>query len=239
MLANPLSLSNSVETSAADAIRSALPFKDLPDQVIAALAEASSVRNYAAGETVFAMGQFDGSEFLIVRSGKVKAAHSDRNSGAMLIEELSSGAIFGLPSAVLGDEERQTAGVSLTAERDSEVVAVDSEILREIASQRPTVARNLMIYFAKRLLGGARAAGEELPERRVYAALAAYIERDAVAGDWRIPKMPKHRELADRADVEEAEAASAVAKLIQSGIARRNYPGLIIDDMAQLNRLSR
>ena len=36
-----------------------------------------------------------------------------------------------------------------------------------------------------------------------------------------------------------AVAASAVAKLIQSGVARRDYPGLIIDDMAQLNRLAR
>jgi CRP-like cAMP-binding protein len=132
-----------------------------------------------------------------------------------------------------------TAGVSITAERDSVIVAVDSLVLRETAAQRPSLTRNLMEYFARRLLRGATPTDEGSHERRVYAALSSYIERDAVSAEWRIPRMPKHRELAERADVDEADAASAVARLIQSGVARRDYPGLIIDDISQLNRLAR
>ena len=50
--------------------------------------------------------------------------------------------------------------------------------------------------------------------------------------------MPKHRELAERAGVEEAEAASAVAALIQDGVARRDYPALVINDIRRLSDLA-
>src|SRR3990167_5715375 len=80
--------------AAASAIAQAAPFRDLPEPVVSSLAEASSVRTYSAGETVFAMGQFDGSEFMIVRSGKLQIAHADPNSGSMLIEHVGGGGGF-------------------------------------------------------------------------------------------------------------------------------------------------
>ena len=80
---------------------------------------------------------------------------------------------------------------------------------------------------------------ESSPERRIFAALLEYVERDAVNGDWRISRMPKHRELAEKAGVDEAATAGAIAQLIQDGVARRDYPGLVIEDMAQLSRLTR
>lgn len=239
MLTNPIINSPDEDAVAAAALAAAGPFKDLPDQVIAQLAEAGSLRRYGAGETVFAMGQFDGSEFLIVQSGKLKIAFSDARTGAMLFEYVGEGDVFGLAFAVLGEEQRGTGGISITAECDCEILAADALTLRQVASQRPSLTRNLMLYFARKLLGEDRISEESSPERRVYAHLATLVERDAVTSEWRISKMPKHRELADRAGVEEAEAANAVARLIQSGAARRNYPGLVIDDLAQLNRLAR
>ncbi|MFZ5618417.1 MAG: Crp/Fnr family transcriptional regulator [Pseudomonadota bacterium] len=240
MLPRPEQRPSPIRSPEAEAISSTQPFHDISGEAVAALAEAASVKSYAAGATVFAMGQYDGSEFLIVRSGRLKVSHADAKTGAMLFENVQAGEMFGLAIAAAGGDAARLAGVSLSAERDSEIVAVDAEVLRDLAGTRPSLARNLMLYFARQLSGEARPAAEESsPERRVYAALAAYVERDAVNADWRIPRMPKHRELADRADVEETHAASAVAKLIQSGVARRNYPGLIIDDIAQLNRLAR
>ncbi len=239
MLANPLSGAEPALSPVASAIAAADPFHDLPDQVISALAEAASLRTYAAGETIFAMGQYDGTEFLIVRTGKIKTSYADPKTGAMLFEETPTGEILGLAIAATGGDASRAGGMSLTAERESEIVAVDAQAFREIVAQRPSLTRNLMLYFARRLSGETNAGAEETsPERRVYAALAGYVERDAVNAEWRISRMPKHRELADRADVDEAEAANAVAKLIQSGVARRNYPGLVIDDIAQLNRLA-
>ena len=59
-----------------------------------------------------------------------------------------------------------------------------------------------------------------------------------MSGGFCIKRMPKHRELADEAGVEESFAANAVATLIQEGVARREYPGLLIDDMSRLNQLA-
>jgi len=239
MLANLQKSVDADVAAAAETILRAPPFRDLPDQVISSLAEASNLRSYSAGETVFAMGQFDGSEFLIVRSGKLQAAHADQKNGSMLIEHVLEGDVFGLAFAVIGEEMRAPAGVSLAAESECEIVAIDASALRLIVAQRPTLTRNMMLYFARKSLGAERLSEEGSPERRVFAVLSAIAERDAVTSEWQISRMPKHRELADQASVEEADAANAVAKLIQTGIARRNYPGLIIDDMAQLGRLAR
>lgn len=240
MSSTPLPCEPSRQSPEAEAIASAAPFNELPTPIIEALAEASDLRRYAAGETIFAMGQYDGSEFLVVQAGRIKVSHADPNSGAMLFEDVPAGEIFGLATAASGGDAARLAGLSLTAERDSLVVAVDAAALRELARERPTFARCLMLHFARRLSGDPRAAAEESsPERRIYATLSGLIERDAVSGEWRIRKMPKHRELADRADVDETAAANAVARLIQSGIARRDYPGLVIDDIDELNRLAR
>ncbi len=225
---------------AAETIMGAAPFSDLPGQVVGILADAASRRPYTAGETILAMGQFDGSEFLIVESGRIKVSQADPKTGAMIFESVGAGEAYGLAFALVGADQSRLAGISIAADRDSVIVAVDAETLRNIARERPSLTRNLMLHFARRLAGDNKEAAEETtPERRVYAALSSYIERDAVSAEWRIVRMPKHRELADRANVDEADAASAVAKLIQSGVARRNYPGLVIDDIAQLNRLAR
>lgn len=239
MPANSLPAIEAEEMSAADAIKAAAPFKDLPQPVVASLVEASNIRRYLAGETVYSMGQFDGSEFLIVLSGGLKVANADAKTGSMLFEHVPAGEIFGLALAVLGESQKTPTGVSLTAERDCVIVAVDSEALRQVATQRPSLTRTLMLYFARKLLGDQRSLDEGSPERRVYSVLTTLIERDAITAEWKIGRMPKHRELADRAGVEETDAANAVAKLIQSGVARRNYPGLVIADMTQLNRLSK
>ena len=157
----------------------------------------------------------------------------------MVIERLNPGQVFGLAAAVAAAEDSAGA-VTMTAEEDTSLVAIDAAAFRELVAQRPTLTRALMQHFARALSGAplASVAADLSPERRVFAALLEFIERDAVRGDWRIPKMPKHRELAERADVEESIAAAAVAQLIQDNIARRDYPGLVIENMTQLNRLA-
>lgn len=235
----PLSSTDDLTPDPAALIESAEPFLGAPESAIAALSATGEFKSYAAGETIFAMGQYDGSEFLVVRSGKVRATYADPSSGAMLFEDAGPGEVFGLAIAISGSEGSRAASMSLAAERSTEILAVDSESLRLLVQETPALAKNLMSYFARKLSGVSSQQEDASPERRVYAALLSFVQRDAVAAEWRIPKMPKHKELAQSADVDEAEAAAAVAKLIQSGVARRDYPGVVIEDMASLNRLAR
>lgn len=223
-----------------EALAAAPPFADLPRPVIKAVCEAAERRAYRAGETVYSPGQFDGGEFLLVVRGRLKAAFAHPETGAMVIEDIGSGGFFGFAEAAAGGDNLEAALLTLTAETDSDAVAFDAAAFRAIAARRPVLARCLMQFFAQSLV---RARGQGAPselsaERRVFAALMDYVERDAVSGAWRVVRMPKHRELGEKAGANETATASAIARLIQDGIARRDYPGLVIDDISRLSRLA-
>ncbi|MEQ1932096.1 MAG: Crp/Fnr family transcriptional regulator [Parvularculaceae bacterium] len=220
-------------------IRRAPIFTELPQSVLDALSEISTRKSYRQGEPVFALGQFDGAEFYFVAAGRLKAAVADA-AGAMLFEDILAGQFFALAEAVAGFENSRAEKTTLTAEEDSEVLSLDAAAFAAIVTQRPSLTRNLMLHFARALATGAMTAApaEATAERRVFAALMRYVERDAVKGDWRIPRMPKHREIAEASGVDESSAAAAIALLIQEGVARREYPGLVIDDIARFGRFA-
>jgi len=215
-------------------------FGDLPPSIIQSISEISGVRRFGAGETIFSPGQFDGAELLYVASGCLRAVRADPASGSMVVELIAPGGCFALVLAVLSADVAQFSSLTLSTEAASEVVFIDADAFRALVAQRPLLARCLLMHFALASIATGEASAEEAaPDRRVFAAIAALVRRDAATSVWRIEKMPKHRDLADLAKVGESDAASAVARLISSGVARRDYPGLVIDDMVQLNRLAR
>lgn len=220
-------------------LATAPPFADLPQPVLKAIGEVSIERAFTAGETIVSLGQYDGGEFYFVLRGKLKAAFADETTRAMLIEEVPQGRFFGLADAVADAAAGAAERLTLTAESDSAVISIESGPFRSIVAQRPSLTRALMHYFARSLSAyGFKEAAGESPVRRVFAVLMEHVERDAVTGEWRIARMPKHRELAERAGTDETVAATAVAQLIQEGVASRDYPGLIITDMAEFSRLA-
>ncbi len=219
----------------------ALPlFRDLSAKILSAIRENIDVRCYEAGQTVYTLGQFDGSEFFVVISGGMKVSIIEPETGAMLIEEIGEGAIFAMELAFGSAASDAFQQVSVMAEDDLEVMAIEAEPFFLLASQRPSLMRNIAAHFAGELAARRfrNMAAEAAPEQRVLTVLLQYVERDAISGHWRVPLMPKHRALAEEAGVEEAASAAAVAMLIQEGIARRDYPGLIIDDMSRLNEFA-
>ena len=235
-----------VETvSAADGLVEMLakisPFQDLPAAVLSLLCDHSERRSYGAGQTVFSLGQYDGAEFLVVLAGALRVSAVDGETGAMIIENVRESGVFGLEIALADPDPILFQQISVTAEKDCDLIAVDAAEFKSLAAGRPSLMRNIAIYLSEMLViqrfrvGAAQAA----PEQRIYAALLECIVRDPLSGAWRIERMPKHRELADRAGADEAAAAAAVAALIQEGVAQRDYPGLVVNDMARLNQLAR
>jgi CRP-like cAMP-binding protein len=239
MSATPLAVA-SEETDFSERLAASPLFEDLPRPVLKAICETAERRRYAAGETVYSPGQYEGGEFLLVSEGRLKATFADSGASAMLIEEIGPGNFFCLAVEMSGDSDQPTEGLTLAVETDSEIIAFNTEAFRAVASRRPLLMRNLMLHFAReiRRAGSQPAAAELSAERRVFAALLGYVERDAVSGEWRVARMPKHRELGEKAGADEAATANAIARLIQDGIARREYPGLVIDDISGLNRLA-
>lgn len=215
-------------------------FQDVAHAAVKAAAECSELRRYASGQTVYSMGQYDGSEFFVVLSGRMRVSLADIETGSMIIEEFSAGQVFALELVFGGVEQDIVQKISITAEDNLALAAIDIEVFKGIAASRPTLMRNIAAHLANDLAARRfkNTTLETAPEQRVFAALLKFVERDRESGEWRVPRMPKHRELADEAGVEEAVTASAVAMLIQEGVARRDYPGLLINDMGRLNQLA-
>ena len=224
----------------AETLASMPPFQDLPAAVSSSLYDNSDKRYYAKGQTVYSLGQYDGGEFFIVLTGRLRVTLVDAETGAMMIEEFEPNSIFGLENALVEDGAELCQRLAVTAEEDSQLIAVEAASFKTLANGRPTLMRNIAAYFADTLcnLRFKSPAVEQPAEKHIYAALLDYIERDATTGQWRIPKMPKHRELAQQAGADETTAAEAVAALIQDKIAIRDYPGLIVININELKKLA-
>lgn len=238
MTATPLLIKGPVDVDIMQALAAAAPFKGLSSAVLKAIADIAETRRYATGETVFAPDQQEADEILFVISGQVRASSGDPHSGAVFVEEIGEGGFLGLAEAVLGSRSAFLQGLTVEAGADTDLAVLGAEEFRTLVAQRPSLTRSLMLYFADIAArsGDEEQVGSSL--RRVLSALMEYIERDPISGEWRVPRMPKHRELAEKAGAAETDAANAVARLIQEGVARREYPGLIIDNMTLFNQMA-
>ncbi|WP_425410886.1 Crp/Fnr family transcriptional regulator [Hyphococcus sp.] len=230
----------STEINELQLLGSIAPFRGLPDAVLSLLYEHSERRAYSAGQTVFSLGQYDGAEFVVVLDGALRISIADGGSGAMTIDDVNAGQAFGLEFAMAEPDPAGFQQLGATAAVDCDLIFIDAAEFKSLAGGRPSLMRNIAIYLAGQLSESKMRtdAAQAAPMQRVYVALLKSIERDALTGQWKINRMPKHRELADQAGVDESIAAGAVASLIQDGVAQREYPGLIINDMGQLNRLA-
>ena len=159
----------------------------------------------------------------------------------MMIDNIGEKGVFGLEIALADVAPDLFQQIAVNAESDCDLIVLDAAEFKSLAANRPSLMRNIAVYLSELLVAQRFRAltPQTAPEQRIYAALLECVSRDPISGLWRIEKMPKHRELADRADVDEAAAAAAVATLIQEGVAQREYPGLIVNDMARLNQLAR
>ena len=215
-------------------------FEDLPVAALEEFAVAGIRRDVGAGETVFTMNQYDGEELHCILKGEAQLTGVAAETGELAVEDLAAGDIVGL-EFVLGNREEQAYQTGLVATSDLRIFTIDSEVVRQAVKKKPAVARAFLGSFARQLLRSrtARDLPKADPQQRIIAALFDMVERDkADASVWRIAAMPKHRELGEIAGATEVEAAEAVARLISEGIARRDYPGLVIADYNKLHALA-
>ena len=215
-------------------------FRDLPEAVYKQLYENSDSRDYEGGHTVFSLGQYDGSEFFVLASGAMRITAIDPQSGAMHVEELQAPTIFGLDAILTERPVEEFQQLAVTADTDITLIAIDAAAFRELTVNRPTLMRSVAQYLANMLVSLRYSLKEVIanPEQRICKALLDLIERTPDQKKWQIAKMPKHRDLAEMADVDEVETAEVVATLIKEGVAKREYPGLLIEDIGKLRHLA-
>ncbi|MEO1014728.1 MAG: Crp/Fnr family transcriptional regulator [Pseudomonadota bacterium] len=221
------------------ALRHVDAFANASDPILLRVVQATSYRKYRDGETISSSGQYDGSEFFVVISGAITSARLDAVSGSMIVERYDAGEEYGIAAAIADKVDAEDANATLCADGETEIAVVDADAFRGILKNDDQLARDLLNYVAKRVVGGGLKAvtPESSGRQRIHEALMKLAE--GADGRWRIPRMPKHRELAERAQVDEALAAETVARLIANGVVARDYPGLVIEDIEELRRLAK
>ena len=213
-----------------DALFAAWPEMDgLPPASRAALEGLGRRVVFSATDTVFTMGQEDGSVLFLIEKGSGRLTRADGERGDIAVEEIRAGDVVGLPGFAREDETLATCALQATDALS--LVEVDAHRLRGAAEADGLLALALLRTLARQ---GARARTGEDPRTRVFRHLLTLVRQNE--GGRSIPEMPRHAALAEAAGVTDVEAAGAVADLIAQGIARRAYPGLEVLDSDRLHR---
>ena len=128
-------------------------FAGLTEYDLAAVAEVSVSRRYAAGEVVFREGD-EGDTCYIVRSGLARAVRQHSDGRSITLSHFSAGDIFG-ELAMFGGEPR-SATVDVIEE--TEVIAVPGREMQRLIREHPEISVKLIAALAQRL----RATNERL-----------------------------------------------------------------------------
>lgn len=197
-----------------------------------AMAGGAQSFHYKEGDTIIGAGYFDGQQMYGLLSGRARLVRPASRDGDFNVIEIQAGDVIGLAETLAFTEPR-SGQLSVTALTDTEVVTIDGTTFRGLLNSFPEMTQAFLRYSAQQWLALAQApVNAEKQDRRVYQHLLSLVRRE---GDqFVISEMPRHSVLAERCGVTDRDAAAAVAALIDGAIARREYPGLIIEDMAAL-----
>lgn len=207
---------------ALDALKASKPLAAVPEAALLRLAEQGVRHDLAGGEGL----EIDGDAAVLAVTGRVRVIEGGR------FHDVEPGQILFFDEIVAGRGAPAAAGTALEAAAIIVLPAAAVEEMLTGAAAGAAVAR----YFARRLTAGGAAASS--PSHRLYGQLVMIARPNGGDGNWRIAKMPRHRELAREAGLSEEAAADAIAHLISTGVARRNYPGLDILNYDALRRLA-
>jgi CRP-like cAMP-binding protein len=228
----------------AQSLRGARILTDLAPRELALLAAECTWRTYARNEIILSAGQGVHCGVMFVVRGSVRLARPIGPSGRISYVDIDAGGQFG-ETALFGIDETDLTAIS----REESLLAVMPEKhFIDMLGREESVSRALLCQYAMLLRQREAASGgaqEEAPgatgPQRVYAELLALGEPRAAIGGARaglfIPRLPRHRQLADRLSTTEEVVAGAIAELVRLGIAEREYPGLLIGDETAMRRL--
>lgn len=204
------------------ALKACKAFAAVPEPALVTLAEAGIRHDLGPGEGL----EIDGDAAVLPMQGRLRVIEGGR------FHDAQPGDILFFDEIVAGRGAPAAAGTALEAA--SVLILPAASIGAALAD--PETGAALVRYFARRLTAGGGAPAS--PSHRLYGQLIMIARPNGGDGNWRIARMPRHRELAAEAGLSEEAAADAIAHLISTGVARRDYPGLEIINYEALRRLA-
>lgn len=116
-------------------------FTDMPDSVLAEVAELCEEVQFRAGEMIFQKGEI-GRSLYVIATGRVRVHDGDQT-----LEYLTEGHVFG-EMALLDPEPRSA---STTASEDTQLLRLDQEPFFELLEDQREVARGIIKMLTRRL----------------------------------------------------------------------------------------
>jgi CRP-like cAMP-binding protein len=224
-------------------------FSELAPRDLALLAAECDWRTVAKDEIVASTaqgGDMEGVTFVV--AGTVRMARASGPVGRISYRDVGTGGQFGEMS-VFGVAETD---LTVIARDDGLIATMNAGRFAELLAREESVSRALLCQYALLLRGQeamsaspvseeGEAAIEGTGAQRLYIELLALAEphvgKDG-ADALLIARLPRHRVLADRISTTEEAVARAIAELVRSGVAERDYPGLVIKNEAALRGLA-
>jgi len=121
-------------------------FDELPDEMLAALAQKVHKRNLSKDEILFRKGD-EGNSLFIINSGWVKVVTQDTQGGDVVLNEVGAGEIIG--EMALLDNEPRSAGV--IALEETTALELKRDDFMEILKQQPDLALSVIRNFSSRM----------------------------------------------------------------------------------------
>lgn len=121
-------------------------FDELPDEMLAGLAQKIHKRTVGKDEVLFQKGD-EGNSLFIIKNGWVKVVTKDAQGGDVVLNEVGAGEIIG--EMALLDNEPRSAGV--IALEETIVLELKRDDFMEILKQQPDLALSVIRNFSSRM----------------------------------------------------------------------------------------
>ena len=214
-------------------------FKGLDPEMLREVNKRFSATHFEAGEMIYYEDE-PALRLRVVVSGKVKLMRHTEEGKDVLIDMLKPGEFFGTLSHLGGEVYSETA----TSQTHTCILSIDSQAFRDILTQYPVVAVNVLDIMAGRLQASRDSLFElsTLPvdqriARILYRLAEKFGEQDDEFG-LLIQMLLTRKDLADMAATTTETASRIISRLKKDGIIHAGRQWIAIEDLQELETLS-
>jgi CRP-like cAMP-binding protein len=220
------------------AVASSSLFLGLPDEAVAEVLRAATVRQLAAGECLFLQGEAVEALF-VVESGLLRLSQHTPEGEEVIVRTLGAGEIV----AGVALLEKRSYPVSATCETRCRVLAWARPRIHELAGRYPALRTNVLATIADRMqasLSRIRELATESAPQRVARALVRLAREHGrrVEGGTLIDQPLGRQQLADLSGASMFTASRLLAAWARDGVLEVGRQRVVVRSLERLERLA-
>jgi CRP-like cAMP-binding protein len=213
-------------------------FADVPRDSLELIEGQCAWMTLGEGDQVFDKDS-DTLDVYFVAKGNVRILSMVAPDQEVALADIRAGGYFGELAAIDGQKRSaravattETVLASLSGPAFLDVLRAHHSVTVQVLSRIGRVVRDLDRRVVKM--------SSQTEHQRIWSELLRLAEpQPSRTGQWYIPDMPNHREIAAWAGTSKESVAAAIGELARDGIVKRQTMGLIISDMPRLQAITK